>query len=130
MDLKLAKKVVNGIKWSMQRNQRSNRPVKEISITAQDILDIYKHQNEKCYWTKIGLDSEFNKIPYHPLAISADRKDNKQPYSKENVVLTMRILNLGRREFSENEFPNVVSYLMEKLAIEYIRKKDESSFME
>jgi len=132
MDLKLAKKIINSIKWSMNRNKISHRPIKNITITPQDIVDIYNNQDGKCYWTKVILDEQFNYIPYHPLAISADRVDNKKAYEKENIVLTMRILNLGRREFPEKEFPKVIEQLMESFAIEYKIKKDknESNRME
>lgn len=132
MDLKVAKKIISSIKWSMNRNKISHRPVKDILLTSQDIIDIYNKQEGKCYWTNVSLDKQYNYIPYHPLAISADRKDNKQPYVKDNIVLTMRILNLGRREFSENEFPKVIDHLMENFAVQYLNKKEknESNSME
>ena len=132
MDLKLAKKILNSIKWSMNRNKISQRPVKDIILSPQDIIEIYNKQEGKCYWTNVNLDTKYNYIAYHPLAMSADRRDNTQPYVKDNIVLTMRILNLGRREFPENEFPKVIDHLMENFAVQYLNKKEknESNCME
>ena len=46
MDEKLAKSILRGITYSQGRNKVSNRPVKEVTITVQDLLDMYKKQAE------------------------------------------------------------------------------------
>ena len=40
IDLKLAKGILGSIAYSQGRNKVSGRPVKEVTITAQDIIDM------------------------------------------------------------------------------------------
>ncbi len=114
MDLKLAKKMLGGIAYSQGRNKVSGRPVKEVTITEQDIITIYNQQNGKCYWSGLPLDPSFNKIKHHPFAISPERLDNSKPYDINNVVLCRRLFNLGRMAFPEKDFEEVVKMLREE----------------
>lgn len=114
MDIKLAKGMLGGIAYSQGRNRVSGRPVKEVSITAQDLVDMYAEQDGKCYWSGLPLNPEFNKIKHHPFAISPERLDNSLPYSKENVRLCRRMFNLGRMAFPEKDFEEVMKILREE----------------
>ncbi len=66
MDVKMAKKMMGGIAYSQGRNRVNNRPVKEILITAEDLVKKYTDQNGKCYWSGLPLDAKFNLIKHHP----------------------------------------------------------------
>ena len=114
MDLKLAKGMIGGMAYSQGRNKVSGRPVKAITITEQNLLDIYNNQQGKCYWSGLPLDAKFNKIKHHPFAISPERLDNALPYNKENVVLCRRMFNLGRMAFPEKEFGDAMKLLKEE----------------
>jgi hypothetical protein len=111
MELSLAKKMLSGIAYSMGRNRVSGRPVKEVTITPQDLVDMFSEQGGKCYWSGLPLDPNYNKIKHHPFAISPERLDNAGPYSKENVRLCRRMFNLGRMAFPENDFQEVMNEL-------------------
>jgi hypothetical protein len=114
MDLKLAKGMIGGMAYSQGRNKVSGRPVKAITVTEQDLVDIYNNQQGKCYWSGLPLDEKFNKIKHHPFAISPERLDNALPYNKENLVLCRRMFNLGRMAFPEKEFGDVMKLLKEE----------------
>ena len=114
MDLKLAKNMLGGIAYSQGRNRVSGRPVKEVTLTEQDFVDMYNTQQGKCYWSGLPLDASFNKIKHHPFAISPERLDNALPYNKENVVLCRRMFNLGRMAFPEKDFSEAMDILKEE----------------
>jgi len=111
MDNKLAKKILSGIAYSQGRNRVSNRPIKEVTITEQDLINIFHQQDGKCYWSGLKLDHEYNKIKHHPFATSPERLDNSLPYNKENVVLCRRMFNLGRMAYPEQDFAIVMKQL-------------------
>lgn len=114
MDHKLAKKILGGIAYSQGRNKVSNRPVKSILLTEQDIVDMFIKQDGKCYWSGLPLNVEFNKIKHHPFAVSPERLDNSLPYDTSNVVLCRRMFNLGRMAFPEKDFEEVMTLLKEE----------------
>ena len=114
MDLKLAKNMLGGIAYSQGRNKVSGRPVKEVTLTEQDLIEMYDNQEGKCYWSGLHLDASFNKIKHHPFAISPERLDNNLPYNKENVVLCRRMFNLGRMAFPEKDFGEAMNILKEE----------------
>ena len=111
IDAKFAKKMLGSIAYSQGRNKVSGRPVKEVSITEQDLIDMYNKQNGLCYWSKLPLDPKYNTIKHHPFAISPERLDNALPYDTSNVVLCMRIFNLGRMAFPQNDFADAMEQL-------------------
>lgn len=114
MNLKLAKGMLGGIAYSQGRNKVSGRPVKAVTITAEDLIDIYNQQQGKCYWSGLPLDQTFNNIKHHPFAISPERLDNSKDYDKTNVVLCRRMFNLGRMAYPEKEFGDVMKVLKEE----------------
>ena len=114
MDFKLAKGILGGIRYSQGRNRVSGRPVKEVMITEQDLIDKFKQQDAKCYWSGLPLNPDFNKIKHHPFAISPERLDNSKPYDVNNVVLCRRMFNLGRMAFPEKDFGEAMQMLREE----------------
>lgn len=114
MDLKLAKGMLGSIAYSQGRNKVSGRPVKAVTLTEQDLIDIYNKQGGKCYWSGLSLDPAFNKIKHHPFAISPERLDNAKDYDKTNVVLCRRMFNLGRMAFPEKDFEDAMKILKEE----------------
>jgi hypothetical protein len=115
MDIKLAKKLLKNISYSQKRNQLSNRPVRKISLTEQDLIDLFRKQRGKCYWSKLPLDGECNYITHHPFAISPERLDNSLGYTKSNTVLCRRIFNLGRMSYSAADFKLTMKTLKKEI---------------
>lgn len=115
VNIKTAKKILRGIRYSQGRNKVSNRAVKDIQLTPEQLVEIFNKQGGKCYWSGLELDENYNFIKFHPFAISPDRLDNSAPYTTENVVLCRRLFNLGRIAFDSASFKAV----MKKMEIEY-----------
>lgn len=118
MNIKTAKKLLSGIRYSQGRNKISNRPVKDIEITVYDLIDMYNRQHGNCYWSGLPLDARYNEIKHHPFAISPDRLDNSLAYTVTNVVLTRRMFNLGRMSYPNEEFKIVMEILKHELMVE------------
>ena len=114
MNSKLAKRMLGGIAYSQGRNKVSGRPVKAVTITEEDLIDIYNQQKGKCHWSGLPLDAKFNAVKHHPFAISPERLDNSKDYDKTNVVLCRRMFNLGRMAFPEKDFEDAMKILKEE----------------
>ena len=117
MKLETAKKLLSNIKFGQTRNAARKKTgqgltVKDIELTAEDLIKIYSEQRGKCYWSNIGLDEQYNYITRHPLAISVDRLDNKKGYVYGNVALTLRVFNLGKASYT-GDFKSVVNFIKE-----------------
>ena len=118
MMIQTAKKLLANVNYSQGRNRVSNRPVKEITITPDSLVEKFHKQNGKCYWSNLDLNEDFNYIKHHPFAISVERLDNSKGYTDENTVLTRRIFNLGRMAFPESDFKDVINLLEQ----EFVKK--------
>ena len=69
---------------------------KEVAITPETLKEIFIEQGGECYWLKIPLDPYDIFVKSHPLAISVDRLDNTKGYTRENIVICSRLMNLGK----------------------------------
>lgn len=68
---------------------------KNVEIDSEFLMYLRKKQNGKCYWLNIDIDFTKTCKIRSP---SLDRLDNDKGYTKDNVVLTTRFANLGRRD--------------------------------
>lgn len=65
-------------------------------LTEADVIDLFRHQKGKCYWTGVPMKvSKYRHDPYQP---SLDRLDNNLPHTIDNVVLCCLSMNLGRNK--------------------------------
>jgi len=118
MQIKTAKKLLANIRFSQGRNvarndKGQNLTVWNIDLTDDDLIKKYDEQNGQCYWSKKTLNEEYNYINKHPLAISVDRIDNRIGYEYNNVVLTLRLFNLGRGSYAGN-FAPIVDFIYQE----------------
>jgi len=74
------------------------------SITVDDIKEIYKNQHGECYW--FGVDLEPSLIPRYPFQPSIDRLDNSRGYTRDNIVLSCVVANVGRNSSSVDDWKN------------------------
>jgi hypothetical protein len=115
LSLKVAKKMMAALKFRQQRDIYYKRTIKEITVTEQMLIDKFNSQKGLCYWSGLRLDDKYNLLSKHPFSISVERLNNDLGYTPDNIVLTRRIFNLGRSDFSESEFLNVINDLKEEL---------------
>jgi hypothetical protein len=108
-----AKKMLKALEYRKQRDVYYKRTIKEIKINENDLFQKFQQQEGKCYWTSLKLDEKYNSISKHPFAISVERLDNNVGYTFDNIVLTRRIFNLGRSDFPEKDFYDVIKSLKE-----------------
>lgn len=82
-----------------------------VSVTAQDLEEIYQNQNARCFWFNVPMDLDLLYSKWHPLAPSADRLDESQGYHKNNIVICTRLSNLGRQRYNIDKFHEIAEYL-------------------
>ena len=117
MKKETVKRLMANIKFGQDRNAaRKNKgqglTVKEIELTPDDLIQKFSDQDGKCYWSGISLDESYNYISKHPLAISVDRLDNTIGYTFDNVALTLRVFNNGKKDYTGN-FESVIKTIKE-----------------
>lgn len=92
--------------------RRHNQTGIEVGINEEYILQMYKDQDGKCYWTGLELTpSPINKFPSQP---SLDRLDNEKGYIPGNVVLCCFAMNMGRNSTPKSIFEAFILTLKEK----------------
>lgn len=82
-----------------------------VSVTAEDLREIYEHQNARCFWFNVPMNLDLLYVSWHPLAPSADRLDEGKGYDKDNIVICTRLSNLGRQRYDINKFHEIAEYL-------------------
>ncbi len=70
-------------------------------------------QDGKCYWSGYPIDPQGIYERNNPLAMSLERRDDALGYVPGNVVLALRLFNLGRQTTPEDIFVNQVQSLRE-----------------
>tara|TARA_R100001377_G_scaffold8853_2_gene4565 strand:- start:1940 stop:2362 length:423 start_codon:yes stop_codon:yes gene_type:complete len=111
------RKLLNNTKSSgdraatMTKSRKGVMPVHDITI--RDLMSQYARQRGLCYWSGVPLRLEHQDVCYHPLALSVDRLLNDKGYLPNNIVLTARIINLGKNQYPSEDFPNVMQEFKE-----------------
>ena len=95
----------------LNSNQSTKRH--SITITIQDLKELWRLQNGKCYWLGIDMSLSDLTIPHSPFAVSVDRLDSNLGYHKNNIVLTTRFANKGRGSYDNNDFKKRLEDLLE-----------------
>ena len=87
--------------------------VHEITITIDDLKELWRIQNGKCYWLGIDMSLEDLFISNSPFAVSVERLDSDRGYHKDNIVLTTRFANRGRGKYDNPNFKKRLDNLLE-----------------
>ncbi len=77
----------------------------EFNITFDDILEIYNKQNGLCVYTKETLTYVLGEGNVNT-NMSLDRIDSNKGYTKDNIQLTLRIINTMKTNLKETDFLN------------------------
>lgn len=68
-------------------------------------------QDGKCYWSGYPIDPDGIYERFNPLAMSLERLDDALGYIPGNVVLALRVFNLGRQTTPEDKFRKQMNLL-------------------
>jgi hypothetical protein len=113
--LRLLRNIKNGAKetkFSATTYVRGRKHEIPVEITWEDLKEQFEQQGGRCYWLELELNPDDIFISNYPLAISADRLDGSKGYIKGNVVITCRLINLGRGRWPAEQFKQVIALIL------------------
>jgi hypothetical protein len=83
-----------------------NRNIK-VEIKIKDIYNQYLKQNKKCYYTGLNIgffDDKPNYKGTNTHTASVDRIDSNKNYTKENICLVHKDINIMKMDFTKEQF--------------------------
>jgi len=103
--------------------------IRKVDLTYKDLEDVwYNKQKEKCFWFDVKLNPMWVLEKHHPLALSVDRLGIGNDYTKENIVISCRMANVGRGICDEEKFKEMIKYLKSEWDWEeYVENKPKMS---
>lgn len=127
MKRSLANHLMSRVKRYQELNEKNDRPVREILITADDLIRKFNEQDGYCYWTAIPLNDKIKKGPW---VTSVDRLDSDDSYHYDNVVLTFKWINLGKNRY-DGDYREVIEEIIaaldeSKSRVPMCRQKEKS----
>ena len=98
-----------------QEKKNGIKRTEPLDVTIDEIYLIqqYKIQEGKCYWTGFPLNPYGVYEKDNPLSPSLERLNESLGYIPGNVVLALRLFNLGRQRCPESKFKRQVNQLKE-----------------
>ena len=85
----------------------------DVTIDEMYLIKQFSKQDGKCYWTEFPIDPHCVYEKNNPLAPSLERLDESKGYIADNVVICLRLFNLGRQRCPENKFRGQIKLLKE-----------------
>lgn len=83
----------------------------EVTIDEVYLINQFSRQNGKCYWTDFPINLQGVYEKNNPLAPSLERLDESKGYIPGNVVICLRLFNLGRQRCPEFKFREQIQSL-------------------
>lgn len=90
---------ISKVTWNSLINGAARRKL-EVSITEDDIWDLYLKQNKLCALTGCRINLHKNS----KIDASVDRIDSTKGYTKENVQIVLKTINKIKMDLPENDF--------------------------
>ena len=85
---------------------------KEVSLTLQDLKDVFESQKGICPYSKVTLEFVPKKGKSNPIyTISLDRKDSNIGYIKENIQFISIAMNHLKNNMSEENMQEILTIL-------------------
>ena len=85
----------------------------DVTIDEFYLIEQFKKQDGKCYWTDYPINPYGVYESNNPLAPSLERLDESKGYIPDNVVIALRLFNLGRQRCPEDKFKIQIAQLKE-----------------
>lgn len=73
-------------------------------ITADELMNIYKKQEGKCYYTKREMIKPIRYETRLENVLSVDRYDSNKAYTPDNIVLCTYIANIAKMDSTADQF--------------------------
>jgi hypothetical protein len=110
------KKLILSAKRSAQPGQVKKNGIKrteplDVTIDETYLQKQFLFQLGKCYWTDFPINPQGAFESHNPLAPSLERLDENLGYIPGNVVIALRLFNLGRQRCPESKFKEQVQQL-------------------
>lgn len=109
------KKLFSNMSNSGGRSARATQRVVNyhpVTVTVNDLKHKFAEQNSCCYWTKMPIDMHRVFNSYDMEMPSVDRLDNDRGYEYDNIVITLRFINVGRGRMGVAETAEFIKRLM------------------
>lgn len=91
-------------KYSKQKRKNLKKAVLVVTITYQDLLDLWQSQNGLCALTHTQMDHVFNSLK----TVSVDRINSSKGYIPGNVQLVCKWVNLAKQDASNQDMKDVL----------------------
>jgi hypothetical protein len=92
---------------------KNRKRIIHVSLTLQDIKDMWTQQNGLCAYTKIKLElPKWNNIKKINTA-SIDRIDSSKGYTKDNCQIISVMANFAKNDFSDNDMKEFCKQIYE-----------------
>lgn len=91
--------------WLNAWKSKAKRDNREFSLTLGELDNQYEKQNGRCYYTNDNLIlADRAKFCVQDTNISIDRIDINQGYTASNIVFCLKMVNIARNMYSQQEF--------------------------
>jgi len=101
-------------RYSMYQTLNQAKKRAEVTITIQDLMDIFEKQKGLCALSKIKMTWHQGKIL--PTSISIDRIDNSKGYIENNVRLVCVVINAFKSTQTDAELYEFAKSLVENMS--------------
>jgi hypothetical protein len=91
----------------------------EVTIDEIYLIKQFNKQNGKCYWTDFPINLYGVYEKNNPLSPSLERLNEYDGYIPGNVVIALRLFNLGRQRCPEDKFKTQINQLREHFQGKY-----------
>ncbi len=85
----------------------------EITITRENLRELWIKQEGKCYYTGIEMNQTWNKK--HPQQVSVDRLNASKHYHIDNIVLCCQSINYAKNCYPLQEFIDFINKIRKSL---------------
>ncbi len=97
----------------LKMNGAARKKYLPVTIDWMYLQSQWIKQGGRCYWSGYPIDPNGIYERDNPLAMSCERLDDKEGYVPGNVVLALRLFNLGRQTTPEDKFKKQMDSLRE-----------------
>lgn len=78
---------------------------REFTLKFEDLDFLYERQDGKCFYTGVPfILSKSSRNCLYETNISLDRIDNEKGYTLENIVLCLKMVNISRNVYTQDDF--------------------------